>query len=160
MGNFANYIILTIFALSYGSLAGSNVATQTITFSIDPISEIAFSGDPAPMISSQAIAGNNPMDVIDNSTFYAVTTNGSSEKVVACLDSTMPNGTTLCIMVGAPNGAVSAGPVDLDTSNQNVVTGITQVAQSSLAVTYVFETTIVAGIIPTTTRVVTFTLSP
>jgi hypothetical protein len=155
-----NYAVVPLIVLSYGLLEASNVATQTVTFSVAPISEIAFSGDPSPMINYQAIAGNDPTSAFEDSTFYAVTTNGVSEKVVACLNSPMPTGTMLCIMVGAPNGAVSAGTVDLTTSNQNVVTGITQVAQSSLPVSYTFESSTSAGIIPITTRIVTFTLSP
>lgn len=155
-----SYAVFTLFILSNGCLSGSNVATQTVTFSVDPIAEIAFSGDPSPMIAFQAVAGSDSADVIDNSTFYAVTTNGTSEKVTACLDSPMPTGTMLCIMVGAPNGAVSAGTVDLNISNQNVVTGISQVAQSSLPISYIFESTMAAGVIPTTTRIVTFTLAP
>jgi hypothetical protein len=146
--------------LANGGLAASNVATQTITFSIEPISEIGFSGDPQPLVASQASPGEDPSDVVDNSTFYSVTTNGSSEKVVACLNATMPTGTVLCIMVGAPVGATSAGNVDLDTSNQNVVTGITQVAQSNLSIGYIFESSAAAGILPVTSRIVTFTLSP
>lgn len=153
-------VLLFLFVMPLQSLYSSNVATQTITFSIDPIAEIAFSGDPAPMMATQATAGSDPADVIDNSTTYAVTTNGSSEKVVASLSAPMPTGTMLCIMVGAPNGATSEGSVDLDTSNQNVVTGISQVAQGNLAVTYIFESTAAAGTLSTTTRVVTFTLSP
>lgn len=157
---FFGYVLGGSIILLQGSLAASNVATQTITFSVDPISEIAVSGDPPAFNISQASAGDNPTDIADNSTFYAVTTNGSSEKVVACLNSTMPTGTMLCIMVTAPNGATSTGTVDLDTSNQNIVTGISQVAQSNLIISYIFEASAAAGIIPLTSRIVTFTLSP
>jgi hypothetical protein len=160
MKSFSKYAFLSLFVFSDGLLNASNVATQTVTFSVDRISEIAFSGDPSPMIATQAVAGSNPADVFDNSSFYSVTTNGSSEKVVACLDALMPAGTMLCIMVGAPNGAVSVGTVDLNTSNQKVVTCISKVAQSSLPVSYAFESTITAGIIPLTSRIVTFTLCP
>lgn len=146
--------------LFQGALFATNVATQTITFSIDPISEIAVSGDPPPLIATQAPAGGDPADVVDSSTFYAVTTNETDEKVLVSLNSDMPTGTMLCIMAEAPTGAVSQGSVDLNTSNQNLVTGISQVAQSNLLVTYVFESTAAAGVLPLTTRIVTFTLSP
>lgn len=154
--------LITIFAgiLGAGSLLGSNVATQTITFSIEPISEISVSGDPPSFVAQQATPGQDPDDVVDNSTFYAVTTNGSAEKVVACLNAAMPTGTSLCLMAIAPTGAVSSGMVDLDTSNQNIVTGITQVAESNLQLGYGFETTVSAGTFSTTTRIVTFTLTP
>lgn len=160
MGKLTFIIASIVTGLVSGTLWGSNVATQTITFSIEPISEIAVSGDPAPLIAYGAVPGSDPADVVDNSTFYAVTTNGMSEKVMANLNAPMPDGTMLCIMVAAPVGATSVGNVDLDTSNQNVVTGISQVAQSNLQITYVFESTASAGILSTTTRIVTFTLAP
>lgn len=157
------YLAITIstYWLCLGcTLFASNVATQTITFSVQAISEIGFSGDPPAFIATSAVPGQDPLPVLDNSTFYAVTTNGSSEKVTASIDTNMPAGTELCIMVAAPVNATSTGIVDLDTTNQNVVTGITQVAQANLQVSYMFESTAAAGIIPLMTRIVTFTLSP
>lgn len=149
-----------IFINMWGIAWGSNVATQTVTFSIEPISEISVSGDPPSLIATSATAGGNPADVTDTSTSYAVTTNGSSEKVVVNINSPMPDGTMLCIMATAPAGATSVGNVDLDTTDQNLVTGITQVAQANLQITYIFESTASAGVIASTSRVVTFTLSP
>lgn len=146
--------------LGFASANASNVATQTITFSIQPITEISISGDPPAFNASQAVAGSGPSDVTDSSTFYSVTSNGTSEQVFASLDSAMPTGTQLCLMASPPTGAVSTGIVMLDVSNQSIVTGITQVAQSNLQLSYVFESTVQAGILPSTTRVVTLTLSP
>lgn len=148
-----------VLLLSQQPSSASNVATQTVTFSINPISEIGVSGDPSPFIATTAVAGSDPADVVDTSTFYAVTTNGSSERVLVSINASMPTGTMLCIMAQAPTGAVSVGSVDLSTNNQNLVTGITQVAQSNLQVSYTFETTAAAGVLPDTTRIVTFTLS-
>lgn len=156
-----NVIVIGSLFLHFSlSLAASNVATQTVTFSIDPITEISISGDPAPLTTTTATAGNDPIDVTDTSTSYAVTTNGSSEKVTVSIDSPMPTGTMLCIMATAPVGATSVGSVDLSTSNQNLVTGITQVAQANLQVSYTFEATAAAGVLSSTSRIVTFTLAP
>lgn len=152
--------ISSLFLYYCTSLTASNIATQTVTFSIDPISEISVSGDPGPLTTTTATAGNDPTNATDSSTFYAVTTNGSSEKVTASIDSPMPSGTMLCIMATAPTGATSVGSVDLSTSNQNIVTGITQVAQSNLQIAYTFEATAAAGVFSSTSRIVTFTLAP
>lgn len=150
----------TLFFSCNASLAATNVATQTVTFSIDPIAEISVSGDPAPLTTTSATAGSNPSDAMETSTFYAVTTNGSSEKVTVAIDSPMPTGTMLCINATPPTGATSMGDVDLSTSNQNLITGISKVAQANLQITYLFESTVAAGILPSTSRIVTFTLAP
>ncbi len=157
-----SHLIMNVFftAMIHGWLSATNVATQTITFSIDPITEISVSGDPTPLSASLASAGSDPSDVTEESTFYSLTTNGCSEKVVVCINAPMPTGTGLCVTVTAPNGATSVGCIDLDGSNQNVVTGITQVSQSNLQISYILQTTAAAGIITSTTRTVTFTLSP
>jgi hypothetical protein len=160
MRNLWQALTLLLTLCIHGSVFGSNVATQTITFSVDPISEISLSGDPPPLVATQATAGNNPAEVVDGSTFYAVTSNGFSEKLMCCLNASMPTGTTLCVTVAAPEGATSFPDMDMDVSNQNIVTGISQVAQSNLQITYIFEATASAGVVSSTSRIVTFTLSP
>lgn len=149
-----------VFLFLFSKLLASNVATQTIVFSITPISEIAISGSPCPMIASQACAGNDVFDVVDDSTFYAVTSNGSSEKLFSCLDNQMPPGTALLVLASAPIGATSTGIVNLDVAGQTLVTGISQTAQSNLQISYIFRCTTAAGILAPTSRIVTFTLSP
>jgi len=142
------------------SLWATNVATHTITFSISPISEVATSSDPPSFNSTEATAGCDPFEICDNTTFYSITTNGSSENLYASLNAPMPSGTSLSILATAPNGATSLGTVYLDSSNQTLVTGITQIAQANLQLNYMFGGTAAAGVIPTSTRIVTYTLSP
>ncbi len=154
------YAPVTSGILLSGNILASNVATQTVVFSIDSISEIAFSSDPYILNASQAIPGCNPKDVIDTTSFYAITSNGCSEKIVACLNSPMPMGTALFVWLTAANGATSQGGVYLDSSNQNLVTGISRVAQGNLPVSYLFKSSTSAGILPPTARIVTYTLTP
>lgn len=146
--------------LAASTLCGSNVATQTIVFSVQPISELAISSSPFPMVVSTACPGEEPDGVFDFSSFYAVTSNGVSEKLLACLDGQMPPGTALWIMASPPTGATSCGRVNLDTYPQNLVVGISRVAQSNLALSYLFECEAEAGVLPFSSRYVTFTLSP
>ncbi len=141
-------------------LSAANTASQTITFSVNAITEVAVSGDPPALTATSAQAGTDPADVTDSSTFYALTTNGSAEKLTVSLSAPMPTGTILYVQLEAPDGGHCMGDICLDTSCQNAVCGITQVAQSNLQIYYLFQSTINAGVIPITSRVVTFTLAP
>jgi hypothetical protein len=153
--------LAALFVLSQaGLLYSSNTATQTVTFSIAPICEMCVSGDPPPLNASSTSPGYDPIDVVDNSTYYMVTTNGSSQTLTASLSSVMPAGTYLNLIGDAPTGATSVGSVYLDTTDQVLVTGISQIAQSNLMLTYVFQSTTVAGTLSPTSRIVTFTLNP
>jgi hypothetical protein len=160
MTTMSKIFTLALFCLSSLWIHASNIATQTITFSIDPISEITVSGDPPPLVAQAVSDGGNPANVSDNSTFYAITTNGSSQKITASLSAPMPNGTWLKLMATPPSGATCAGCLDLDINEQNIITGISQIAEGNLQLTYVFRSTAAAGIIPTTSRIVMFTLAP
>ncbi len=56
------------------------------------------------------------------------------------------------------SGATSLGPVTLSTISQAVVTNIKKENGSTLRVTYVFEATVAAGVVPSQSRSVTLTL--
>lgn len=141
-------------------LEATSIVTQTITFSVNAIAEIGVSGNPPPFDAVCATAGSSPCDIEDMSTFYAVTVNGSSFRLMASINTPMPTGTLLYLDAAPPNGATSTGEVVLDVSDQDLVTGISQVAQSNLALCYTFQSTPAAGVIPSTTRIVTLTFAP
>lgn len=152
--------ILLVTALATGQWAlGSNVATQTVTFSVCPISEISISGDPPSLVATSAAPGTDMSEVTDNSTYHSITTNGSSENLIVTLDSPMPAGTMLCFMASPPTGAVSHC-LELDSNNQTAISGITQIAEGNLQISYTFKASVAAGIISPTSRIVTFTLTP
>jgi hypothetical protein len=48
----------------------------------------------------------------------------------------------------------------MTTTAQNLVTAITQLAQSGLSITYTLAATLAAGTVTSTTRTVTYTLTP
>jgi len=154
-------------ALAAGLLAAAAIFStaeaqsdqQTVTFEVQAINEIAVSGDPGPLVIGTAVAGSQPTSVSDNTTTYSITTNETGKSIQAALDAPMPTGVTLTIQLAPPTGGTSAGPVALTTTAQPVVTGISQVAESGLGITYTLSATLAAGVVPQQTRTVTLTIN-
>jgi hypothetical protein len=151
--------ILATMALMVGaaSAASAQTATQTVTFQVDAINQIAFSGSPSLVINT-ATAGTDPSAATAAAT-WAVTTNQSGAKVTASIGSAMPAGVTLSVNLAAPTGATSAGAQALGTTAVDVVTGITKIAQGTLGVTYTLSATAAAGVVSSTSRTVTYTIT-
>jgi hypothetical protein len=151
--------ILATMALMVGaaSAASAQTATQTVTFQVDAINQIAFSGSPSLVINT-ATAGTDPSAATAAAT-WAVTTNQSGAKVTASIGSAMPAGVTLSVNLAAPTGATSAGAQALGTTAVDVVTGITKIAQGTLGVTYTLSATAAAGVVSSTSRNVTYTIT-
>ena len=61
--------------------------------------------------------------------------------------------------LAAPAGATSAGLLALGTVAVDVVTGITKLNASGLSLSYQLDATTAAGVISSTTRVVTYTIT-
>jgi hypothetical protein len=150
------FCLVTIAA---GAAFAANTDTQTVTFEVQAIDEISVSGDPGALIISTATPGSEPDDATDNTTTYAVTTNGTNKKITGAIDSNMPSNTTLEVNLGAPTGGSSSGDVSLSTTAADLVTGITQKAESGLSITYTLSATVTAGIVASDTRTVTLTLT-
>ena len=68
-------------------------------------------------------------------------------------------GLTLQVNMTAPAGGTSAGASTLSTTAVDVVTGITQLAQSGIAIGYTLDATPAAGVIASTSRTVTYTIT-
>lgn len=137
--------------------ASAQSATQDVSFEVQAINELAFTGSPSLVISA-ATAGGAPASATANAT-YAITTNQTDRKITAGLNSAMPAGVTLSVSLAAPAGASSAGTVSLGTTAQDVVTGIGTVSGSGLNVTYTLSATAAAGVVPAGTRTVTYTIT-
>ena len=140
------------------TVAVGQTATQVITFQVSAINQIAFSGSPSLVINS-AIAGAAPTSVSDASSLWAVTTNQTGAKITASINSAMPAGLTLSVDLTPPAGASSAGAQSLSTTAIDVVTGITKSAQGALSVNYSLAATPAAGVVSSTTRTVTYTIT-
>ena len=140
------------------TVAQAQTATQTVTFAVNAINQIAFTGAPSLTITT-AVAGSAPTSVTDATSSWAVTTNQTGAKITASIPAAMPTGLTLSASLAAPAGATSAGFQALGTTAVDVVTVITKLAQGSLAVSYKLDATAAAGVVASSTRVVTYTIT-
>ena len=121
---------------------------------------IVVSGNPGALVVTTAIAGSQPNAVSNATTTYTVVTLNPNRTyaITAQLNAPMPAGTTLTATLGAPAGATSLGPVALDMTARNVVTGIGRNVVATQSISYSFSATVAAGVIPSTTRTVTLTI--
>ena len=151
--------LLSAMALVAGvtGIASGQTATQSVTFQVDAINQISFSGSPSLVINT-ATAGSAPTSATAAAT-WAVTTNQTGAKITASIGSVMPTGLTLQVNLGAPSGATSAGAQTLSTTAVDVVTSITKLAQSAISVNYSLAATAAAGVVSSTSRTVTYTIT-
>lgn len=153
----AGRILATMALLTAASAAQAQTATQNVTFQVDAINEIAFTGTPSLAIVT-ATAGSAPT-AEQATASWAVTTNGSNMKITAAINSAMPAGLTLTANLAAPTGGSSAGATSLSTTAADVVTGISAKAESGLNVTYELNATLAAGVVASQSRTVTYTIT-
>lgn len=133
-------------------------ATTTATFEVDAINEIALAGTPPVLTVNAAVAGAAPTAVTSALQTYAVTTNQTA-KISAALDSDMPGGVTLTLTMAAPTGATSVNAVALTAASQDLVTGITGLNESGLSLTYGLSATAAAGVVASSSKTVTYTIT-
>ncbi len=150
-------LVLSLVGIA-GASALAGAQTQTVTFAVNAINQISNSGTPSLTITT-AVAGSQPTSATDATSSWAVTTNQSGAKISASIPSAMPAGLTLKVNLGAPAGATSAGLQTLSTSSVDLVTAITKLASGSLSATYQLDATAAAGVVASSTRLVTYTIS-
>jgi hypothetical protein len=139
-------------------LAQAQTATQTVTYQVNAVNQIAFTGTPSLTITT-AVAGVDPTSVTDATASWAVTTNQSNAKITASIPVDMPAGLTLSANLSNPAGATSAGYKAISSTAVDMVTGITKLAQGSLGVSYKLDATAAAGTVGSATKVVTYTIT-
>jgi hypothetical protein len=135
--------------------AQSDQASHDVTFEVQAINSISVTGSPSLTIIA-ANAGSAPTSVTANAT-YSITTNEVGQKVTASLDSDMPSGVTLAVLLGAPAGATATSR-DLSTAAADVVTGISTLNESGLSMQYTLSATSAAGVVASDSRTVTYTI--
>src|SRR5687767_8914117 len=106
-------ILATLALFGAATAASAQTATQVVTFQVDAINQIAFSGSPS-LVVNTATAGSNPT-ASTSAASWAVTTNQTGSKITASIGSNMPAGLTLSVNLAAPAGASSAGAQSLST---------------------------------------------
>ena len=148
---------IALVALTAGNAAAQG-PSQEVTIQVDAINQLAFFGAPSLVINS-ASAGSAPNSASASAT-YSITTNETSRKITAELDADLPDDVTLTASLTAPSGAQSQGAVGLEHGQANdVVTGISTVNASGLNITYTLSATAAAGTVPSTKRIVTYTIA-
>jgi hypothetical protein len=155
----ATYITIgALVALAAVNTASAQTATQTVTFQVTAINQIAVTGSPSLVINA-ATAGSAPTSVTAAGNTWSVTTNQSGASITASIPSAMPAGVTLSANLTAPAGATSTGLTALGTTAVNVVTGITKLNSAALGLSYQLDATAAAGVVSSATRVVTYTIT-
>jgi hypothetical protein len=120
---------------------------------------LSVTGTPGTMTISGAIAGSQPATLTNNSTTYTVSALLIlPKKVTAQINTSMPAGVTLTVLLVPPSGATSAGRVALDNIARDVVSNITNLLPQTKTIEYQLSATVSAGVISTSTRIVTLTL--
>ena len=138
----------------------SNIAIQSGSLEVTPISKISIVGNPSQLIITNEARGSNPTSISDENTKYSLSTNVGNMKIVASINDRMPAGTKLLIKLASSKGA-SAGSVDLSNAMApvNVVTGISTGCETDQTISYTFTANADVTEIPATSRMVTLTLT-
>ncbi len=111
-----------------------------------------------PLTITTATAGSQPNVVTGSVGYSAALAFPGQMKVTALLNANMPANTTITVRLTAPSGGTSLGNVTLDTTPRDVVIAATPVFFTNVTIFYTFTGTVGAGVLPITTRTVTFTL--
>lgn len=151
-------VLVALFGLTALTMA-ANTAQQTVTYEVTAINEISVSADPGNLVVNTATAGSQPTADTDATTTWAVTTNESTKKMTGSIDTNMPANVTLEVNLAAPTGGSSQGDVTLSTTDGDLVTAISTVAESGLTITYTLSATIAAGVVAQAQKTVTLTLT-
>jgi len=90
---------------------------------------------------------------------YSVSTNEENKKILAYLDQDMPLHTYLTVRLSPPDGAKSTGWQTLSTTPVDLVIEISRTHAENLPMLYRLSAEREAGVVSTTTRIVTFTMT-
>jgi hypothetical protein len=155
--------VILNFAIPMDTMAQAT-ATQNVTLAVNAVYKIVTSGNPGAMTITTGTAGTNALtSVSDASTNYSITQNfGATVKVTANLNTALPAGYTLQMNLASTKGT-SAGAVDISAttpaSAANVVSNIAMGADANQTITYTFGANASAGVLTSTAKVVTLTLT-
>jgi hypothetical protein len=155
----ASSLAIVASAVPSRAAGAQTTATQVVTFAVNAINQVAFSGAPS-LIITAATTGSGLTSVTSAAgPVWSVTTNQSTAKITASLGAAMPTGLTLKANLTAAGAGTSAGLVALGTSPVDVVTGITKVSVASMPLSYQLDATAAAGVVASSTVTVTYTIT-
>jgi len=162
-----NLAVLSVLALALlfaGTSFAQNSANQTVNLVVNSVQRLAITGSPITMTISAGTVGVDALTpVTDNSTSYSMTHNASSTlRITANLDAALAAGYTLQVNLASVRGT-SSGTVDISNATASsavaVVTGIAHGAEANSAITYTFSANASAGVLASTQKTVTLTLT-
>lgn len=152
-------VIAALGATFAASAFAADSATQTLTYEVSAINEIAVSSPTVSMTVNAAVAGSAPTSVSNSATTYAITTNEEGRKITGELNSDMPAGVSLSVGLAAPAQATSAGSQALSTTPVDLVSGISELNDPSKMISYQLAATSAAGVVASASKTVTFTIT-
>jgi hypothetical protein len=138
---------LSLVLLAAGLLVG---ASREASAQITPV---------GPITVNSAVAGSQPIPKTGTTNYSTVLAFFGQMQVLASLNSNMPTNTTLACKLTAPSGGTSLGNVNLDVTPRPLVIAATPPFFTNVTILYTFTPTVLAGVIPVTSRTVTFTLA-
>ena len=147
-----------ILALFFVVALAGNAAAQSVSYEVVEVSQLTVAGSPTLTINNtNSGAGSGLLSVTGIGT-YDITTNATNKKITAALDLAMASDVALTVAFTAPTVGTSAGAVALTAVAQDVVTGITEVDETAIPISYTLSADVTAGIVASTTRTLTYTL--
>jgi hypothetical protein len=150
--------LILISLTAFAQIGGT--AAQNVRLTVQPILRLQVSGNPDPLIVTQAVAGSELTEVQDTKTRYSIVTNLDNVKIVASINQAMPLGTSLTLALGSTRGT-GRGSVNISnaTGPLEVVSNIHRGADKDQTITYTFGALSSAGQISSASRIVTLTLT-
>jgi hypothetical protein len=152
---------LALLALVSDTGLSQATATQSLTLAVNSVAKIAVSGNPGALTISDGIAGTDALSsVSDASTSYSITHNSlTNMRITAGLDVALPAGFTLQVALASNKGGSTGATTIPAGTAVDVVTGIARGADAGRTITYTFSADASAGVLSSTTRTVTLTLT-
>ena len=155
-------VLVALNTLAFQEACSQTSATQTVTLQVSSIQKLTVSGNPAPLIINAGTAGTEGLtSVSDATTSYSETHNSTAPlKITAGIDVVLGTGYTLQIALASTKGT-SSGTVDISnaTTAVTVVTAIAKGSDNGKVITYTFSATAAAGVLLSTTKTVTLTIT-
>jgi hypothetical protein len=144
-----------------GNLIGAGLLLLTVCgFGAANASSISVSGNPGLLRISSATAGSDLAPVSNATTTYDLHITSGTAKITAHINSAMPADTNLRMSLVAPTNSTSLGLVTLMPTDKNLVTGIPNGTNLiELGITYQFSASVSAGVISSSTKTVTLTVT-
>lgn len=140
-------------------LAGGAAMHLVLAVPMVAQASLTLSGDPQALVISSAVAGFPPDPVFDEGTAYSIVAEELSAIEVS-VDAPLPAGVTLHVQMEPPPGALGAGSVEVGTTPRVLVSSILPGTYRGLGIRYQLAAGVDAGVVPISSRRVTFTVTP